>query len=100
MATTKATGTITCFELFPPPPSAETLKREREMREAGLVFDPTDGGDRPEMHAVVIPDDGGPQVLCNIKGYMRSPGLSAGDKVSYMVEGTSAKFGTEIKKIS
>jgi hypothetical protein len=103
MATTKATGTIKCFELYPPPPpppSGENLKKEGEGRGVNFATDLTIVGDRPKVHAVVVPDDGSPQLLCNAEDYPLYPGLSEGDKVSYMVEGPSAQFGTEIRKIS
>ncbi|QAY85963.1 hypothetical protein [Pseudomonas arsenicoxydans] len=99
MATTKATGTIKCFELFPPP-SGENFKKEGEGRTGSLAVIFTAVGDHPKAYAVVVPDDGSPQLLCNAEDYPFSSGLKEGDKVSYMVEGPSAKFGTEIRKIS
>jgi len=99
MATTKATGTITSFELFPPR-SAENLNKETEKFKVKFAYPLEDEVNLSKLYAVVVADDGSASVLCNAEDYPLYPRLKEGDKVSYMVEGPSAKFGTEITKIS
>jgi cold shock CspA family protein len=94
MAATNATGTVKGFKLIPPLPAENLSKLDQLARES------MDQYILRKNYAVVTPDGETSEVLCEFSRLSCSDGLSIGDKVSYMVESPSAKFGTEITKIS
>ncbi len=94
MAATKATGIIKGFEWLPPLRSENFSQQQNDLLESMYRVNP------PKQYAVVTPNGEISTVLCEIVGSPSDCGFNIGSEVSYLVEGSSAKFGTQITKIS